>query len=204
MRIKRPGPGISRGYNSLAGQSLGLTMGKEAPPDLMESLGFGPLETGDDPYWTEGFGPVHAHPNLWPDDMPGVPRGDQRLLARDGGALHAADAHLRACARPRRKLLRQPQRPSRHQHAHQLLSGAGARRPSRASCAPARIRTTAPSPFSRARTRPAVFRCCAAAATGRDVPMVEDGFIINIGDLLMRWTNDRWVSTHPSRGQSAG
>ena len=28
-----------------------------------------------------------------------------------------------------------------------------------------------------------------------DVPMVEGGYIINIGDLLMRWTNDRWVST---------
>jgi isopenicillin N synthase-like dioxygenase len=27
------------------------------------------------------------------------------------------------------------------------------------------------------------------------VPVIEDTFIINIGDLLMRWTNDRWVST---------
>ncbi len=27
------------------------------------------------------------------------------------------------------------------------------------------------------------------------VPMIDDGFVINIGDLLMRWTNDRWVST---------
>ena len=26
-------------------------------------------------------------------------------------------------------------------------------------------------------------------------PTVEDGFIVNIGDLLARWTNDRWVST---------
>src|SRR4029077_18052707 len=28
-----------------------------------------------------------------------------------------------------------------------------------------------------------------------DVPLIEEGFIINIGDLLMRWTNDKWVST---------
>jgi isopenicillin N synthase-like dioxygenase len=74
MRIKRPGPGISRGYNSLAGQSLGLTMGQKAPPDLMESLGFGPLEIDNDPYWTESFGPVHAHPNLWPEDAPQLRR----------------------------------------------------------------------------------------------------------------------------------
>ena len=28
-----------------------------------------------------------------------------------------------------------------------------------------------------------------------DVPLIEEAFIINIGDLLMRWTNDKWVST---------
>ena len=28
-----------------------------------------------------------------------------------------------------------------------------------------------------------------------DVPLIDEGFIINIGDLLMRWTNDKWVST---------
>ena len=71
MRIKRPAPGVSRGYNSLADQSLALTLGQKAPPDLMESLGFGPLATDDDPYWTRGYGPIHAHPNLWPQDMPG-------------------------------------------------------------------------------------------------------------------------------------
>lgn len=29
----------------------------------------------------------------------------------------------------------------------------------------------------------------------RSVPPVTDAFIINIGDLMARWTNDRWVST---------
>ena len=27
------------------------------------------------------------------------------------------------------------------------------------------------------------------------VPSVPDGFVVNIGDLMARWTNDRWVST---------
>ena len=127
QRIKRPGPGISRGYNGVASQSLARTLGNVTPPDLMESLGFGPPEIGDGPYWREGYGPTHFHPNLWPDDMPEFREAVSDYWRAMEGLLDTADACLCARARPRRKLFRQPQRPSRHQHAHQLLSGAAER-----------------------------------------------------------------------------
>lgn len=28
-----------------------------------------------------------------------------------------------------------------------------------------------------------------------DVPFIADGFIVNLGDLMKRWTNDKWLST---------
>ena len=28
-----------------------------------------------------------------------------------------------------------------------------------------------------------------------DVPFIENSFVINLGDLMSRWTNDRWIST---------
>lgn len=31
--------------------------------------------------------------------------------------------------------------------------------------------------------------------TWHDVPFVEDAFVINLGDLMRRWTNDKWSST---------
>ena len=42
-----------------------------------------------------------------------------------------------------------------------------------------------------------------------DVPAVPDSFVINIGDTLMRWSNDRWISTmhrviNPPRETAAG
>ena len=33
------------------------------------------------------------------------------------------------------------------------------------------------------------------AGVWAEAPIVPGAFIVNIGDLLARWTNDRWVST---------
>lgn len=43
----------------------------------------------------------------------------------------------------------------------------------------------------------------------RDVPAVPGSFVINIGDLMARWTDDRWASTvhrvvHPPDGTGGG
>ena len=66
MEVGRPAPGVSRGYNSLSDQSLGNTLASGVPPDLQESFAIGPLDPGNGPHWTVGYGPIHFHPNLWP------------------------------------------------------------------------------------------------------------------------------------------
>lgn len=194
LRIKRPGPGISRGYNSLAGQSLGLTMGQKAPPDLMESLGFGPFATSDDPYWTERFGPVHAHPNLFPDDMPRL-RGavSDYWLAMEqlGGRLSrifalALDLDEEFFV----------SRSDRHVTNMRInYYPAQDRKPE-----PGQLRAGAHSDYGaftilRGENAPGGLQVLRRGGDWTDVPMIDNGFIINIGDLLMRWTNDRWVST---------
>ena len=40
-----------------------------------------------------------------------------------------------------------------------------------------------------------------------EVPEVDNAFIVNIGDMMMHWTNDRWISTlhrmvNPPRSQA--
>ena len=144
MRIKRPGPGISRGYNTVAGQSLGLTMGKNAPPDLMESLGFGPLETDDDPYWTEAYGPVHAHPNLWPDGMPEFRAAISTYWrAMDALAMHLSRIFALALDLDEEFFIRRSQRHVSNMRSIIIRSRSAHR--SKNSCAPARTRTMAPS-----------------------------------------------------------
>jgi isopenicillin N synthase-like dioxygenase len=194
MGIKRPGPGISRGYNSLAGQSLGLSAGHHAPPDLMESLGFGPLETGDDPYWSGGFGPVHAYPNLWPEQLP-------RFRA-------AVSDYWRAMERLSAKLMRIFAlaldlnedfflvRSDRHVTNMRLNYYPTQHRPPE----PGQLRAGAHSDYGaftvlKGENAPGGLEVLRRGGDWTPVPMIDDGFVINIGDLLMRWTNDRWVST---------
>jgi isopenicillin N synthase-like dioxygenase len=194
MRIKRPAPGVSRGYNSLAGQSLGLTMGQKAPPDLMESLGFGPLATDDDSYWTQGHGPVHAHPNLWPQDMPGFRAAisdywlamealADRLSRIFGLALDLDEAFFVSRSKRHVTNMRVNYYPVQ-EHAPE----------------PGQLRAGAHSDYGaftilKGENAPGGLQVLRRGGDWADVPVVEGAFIINIGDLLMRWTNDKWVST---------
>ena len=57
--------------------------------------------------------------------------------------------------------------------------------------------------------KPGGLQVCNAAGQWVDVPIVPGCFIINIGDLMARWTNDSWVSTlhrvvNPPVEQAAG
>ena len=194
MRIKRPGPGISRGYNSLAGQSLGLTIGKKAPPDLMESLGFGPMQTDSAPYWTEGFGPVHAHPNLWPAEMPDF----RPAITSYWQAMEELSARLQRIFALALDLQEDffVSRSQRHVSNMRVNYYPAQERPPE----PGQLRAGAHSDYGaftilRGENAPGGLQVLRRGGQWADVPMVEEGFVINIGDLLMRWTNDRWVST---------
>jgi isopenicillin N synthase-like dioxygenase len=194
MRIKRPGPGISRGFNSLGGQSLALTMGQKAPPDLMESLGFGPLQTDGDPYWTDGFGPVHAHPNLWPEDMPPF----RAAVSDYWRAMEALSARLMRIFALALDLEEDffVERSKRHVTNMRINYYPAQERPPEAG----QLRAGAHSDYGaftilRGENAPGGLQVLRRGGDWADVPLIDAGFIINIGDLLMRWTNDKWVST---------
>jgi isopenicillin N synthase-like dioxygenase len=194
MRIKRPGPGISRGYNSLAGQSLGLTMGKKAPPDLMESLGFGPLETDQDPYWTAGYGPVHAHPNLWPEGMPEFREAISAYWrAVEELAMRLSRIFALALDLDEEFFVR---RSDRHATNMRINYYPVQESPPEKE----QLRAGAHSDYGaftilKGEKAPGGLQVLRKGGDWADVPVIDDGFVINIGDLLMRWTNDKWVST---------
>lgn len=182
-----------RGYVPLEGENLSFTTTFASPPDLKESYSIGPLEPGDDPYHRFEPSGIAFSPNVWPTE-PGTFEPAMRAYYHAVGALAADLLALTALAfglpddwfdakndRPTSALrvLHYPPRP-------QL----GARQ------FPASPHTDYGT-WTILHKRPGPTGLEAQALDGTWVPVQapEGGFVVNVGDLLMRWTGGHWLST---------
>jgi isopenicillin N synthase-like dioxygenase len=194
IEIARPAPAVSRGYNSLADQSLGNTVASGVPPDLQESFAIGPLAPGTAAYWTEGYGPVHFHPNLWPRRPAGFRMAVTNYYqAMEALAARLARAFALALDLPERFFVDKIQR-----HVSTMRLNFYPAQP--VTPLPGQIRAGAHPDYGaftilRTEAAPGGLQVIRRGGSWIDVPNVANGFVVNIGDLLMRWTNDRWVST---------
>ncbi|WP_220359314.1 isopenicillin N synthase family oxygenase [Alkalilimnicola ehrlichii] len=70
-RVDRPSPDQVRGYSAVAEESLSYSLEEAAPGDLKESFSIGPTDVPDEPYYhCEAAGP-HFAPNVWPTGIDG-------------------------------------------------------------------------------------------------------------------------------------
>ena len=199
QRLAQPGPDIVLGYIGFAKGALATTRGEATPPDLKESFNIGPE--------TDARGLPRGPANLWPEE-PGFRAAwlayytEMDRLSRDMMHLFAAalclgaDHFDRSYARHPSVLSAiyypdQPEPPA----AGQLRAGAhtdfGTMTILRPDDAPGGLQVmTKEGEWIPARATP-------------------NSFIINIGDMMARWTNDRWVSTlhrvvNPPRDMARG
>ena len=194
MEVGRPAPGVSRGYNSLSDQSLGNTLASGVPPDLQESFAIGPLDPGNGPHWTAGYGPIHFHPNLWPR-RPAVFRAAVTAYWQTMEALAGRLARTFALA------LELPEdffADKIDRHVSTMRLNFYPAQP--VAPLPGQIRAGAHSDYGgftilRTEDAPGGLQVVRRGGSWVDVPNIPNGFVVNIGDMLMRWTNDRWVST---------
>lgn len=184
-------PTANCGYTELGQEALAYTLGEATPPDLFEALTFG-REDAVGP----SFDAMRAyfHPNVWPDQPVGL---------RD--AYLAYEAHLREVShtvlRVMELALDLPADWLVDRNRDAVITTRSInyeRAPGSPEPEPGQMRLGAHTDYG-------VLTLLAAD----DVPGLEvrrDGvwhpvspapgtFIGNIGDLLARWTNDRWQST---------
>ncbi len=169
------------GYMPFADEALAASRGGVALPDLKESFNLGPFHLPDTGVvWPDppaGFREAWTAYYRAMEDLAG------RLLSIFATALDVpADALARYFGR--------------HTSALRALNYPALDRPA----APGQVRAGAHSDYgSLTILLPGPGRggleVQDRAGTWVPAPLVDGGFVVNIGDLMERWTNDRWVST---------
>ncbi len=195
MAVLRPAPDVTRGYIPLEAESVGRSQGVDVPGDLNESLMIGPVDVPDgDTYFHGPLAGRHFHPNLWPA-RPAELRNlyedyfrAMGLLAVDLMSMFAlalalpedffADKIDRHISRLR---VRNYPAPTQLPKPGQLRAGA--------HCDYGSLT------ILRAEDKPGGLQVLNRAGDWVDVPIAPDSYIVNIGELMARWTNERWRAT---------
>jgi isopenicillin N synthase-like dioxygenase len=183
MRVAQLGPGVMRGYVAMGRESLSYSRGKEAPPDLNESFMIGQPQARDT---DRAFAA-----NLWPQYPPLMQRVwteyyrtmedlAGRLMRMLAAVLQLPESFFDDKFKAHTSRLRARYYPSRKEPPQpgQLRAGAHTDYGSLAILA--------------AEDRPGGLQAWERSGQWIDVPVVKDCFIVNIGDLTARWTNERW------------
>lgn len=195
MAVAMPEPGYPYGYSPVSAESLSRSIGGTAPPDLKETFNLGPIDAPPRPLeeMEDEYERAVYAPNLWPDARASfrpVTEAYYRCMVDLSGLVMEAFAVALG-------LDRQAFAPFIDEHGSALrlahypaLDG---------EPTPGQLRAGAHTDYGTLTIlwtdgEPGL-QVLAATGEWLDVEPVDGGLIVNIGDLMQRWTNDRWRST---------
>ncbi|WP_433556780.1 isopenicillin N synthase family dioxygenase [Pseudonocardia xinjiangensis] len=195
LRVRRPAPDVSRGYVGIEGESVGRSRDAAVTTgDLNESFMIGPVDLPDPDYAGSAAAGTHFAPNLWPEE-PAELRRIYCTYYRAMGDLAALLMEIFAVALelPDDFFADKIDKHISRLRVRNYPEPAGAP-------LPGQLRVGAHSDYGSltilaTEDRPGGLQVRNSDGDWVDAPIVPGAFIINIGDLLARWTNDRWVST---------
>lgn len=195
-RAIHPEPSTPRGYRALGIEALAHGNAEATPPDLKEYYHFGRERWPDDPYYTSDEGRRYFIPNIWPEQPPGFAAAAERYYA-EMEALTGVMMRLTALALGLDENFFDDKL-DRHITAMRLNFYPEQKTPP----APGQLRAGAHTDYGlltilNGENVPGGLQVLTRGGAWVDVETDPGNFVVNIGDLLMRWTNDRWVSnTH--------
>ena len=194
LLVKRPRPEQNRGYIPPGDERLARLRGNETPADLKELFAIGPFDLPADPYFT---GPA-AYPsfaaNLWPS-RPASLRPALQAYWRGVEELARTLCEVFALA-----LDLPPQffadKIDKHISQLRLMHYP----PPETEPLPGQLRAGAHSDLGMmtliySDNDVGGLEVMDRAGKWVAAPQAGDAFTVNLGDLMMRWTNDRWKST---------
>jgi isopenicillin N synthase-like dioxygenase len=195
LEVGMPYSDYPYGYAPLRTEMLAGSIGKHTPPDLKESFSIGPLRRSVDSSVDDDQESVFRYaPNQWPR-KPAELRAAWSAYYEEMEKLAATMMRIFALA------LELPEnffadKIDRHTSAMRALNYPDLSAPP----VPGQLRAGEHSDYGSltillTEPAPGGLEIFTADRTWLEVPVVEGSLIINIGDLMARWTNDRWVST---------
>ena len=186
-------PASSRGYIAPRARALAGTRGVMTPGDLVELFAMGMPHVPDEPYFDISNSGNNFHPNIWPAEIPGMERiwtaYYQRVaaLAREIMSLFAEALDLEPdffedkIDKPISNLF------------------ANCYPPITTEPLPGQLRVGEHTDYGTLTLlyQPDEVGGLEVQVNGSwfPVPAIAGAYVVNIGDLMARWTNDRWIST---------
>ena len=187
-----PGEQASQGYVPLGVETVAKTMGEEVPPDLCESLSFAHLD------WEDGlpendFDRTLYRANRWPDR----PAGLKPLVKEYHRSVYQLALDLMDLSAAALDLPDGYFAPTHDRMATHLRLVHYPDQP--VEPLPGQLRYGAHTDYTgftilRQDDAPGGLQVLSPEGDWVDVPPVRGALVVNAGDLLMRWTNNRWKS----------
>ena len=195
LRTPRPSHESGRGYTVFGDQALAYSLGVESPPDLQESYGIGPFdELPDDPYYASPETWTFFTPNIWPDTP-----------ATFRAALTEYFQHMDALSRDLMRLFARALDLDEHFFDDKIDRPVSSMRivhypPLVDAPLDSQLRAGAHSDYGsitilQTDDDAGCLQVQTRSGGWIDVIPPEDAFVVNLGDLMSRWTNERWIST---------
>jgi isopenicillin N synthase-like dioxygenase len=193
-KMRARGRDRSRGYGPVGDEALSYGLGQAAPADVKESLYEGPMDVPEAPYYRGPQGAPHFAPNLWPErpaELETVWRAYYRQMERLASDIMRIFAT--ALELPEQffadKIDRHVSRVRAIHYPDQ-----------REDPLPGQLRAGEHTDYGtmtilKIEDVPGGLQVRTRQGQWLDVLAVPDTFVVNIGDLMMHWTNDRWIST---------
>lgn len=194
LTAKHPVDGTPRGYHAIAGEALARANDDVAPPDLKEFYHVGPVDVGTDPYFTSERGRQFFLTNIWPSRP-------ERFRQAAIGYYRAMDQLVGFLMRLGALALGVDER----FFDDKVTRSIGTMRlnyyPRQSEPPlPGQLRAGAHTDYGsitilNGEDVPGGLQVRTRRGDWIDVHTPPEHFVVNIGDLMMRWTNDRWIST---------
>lgn len=209
MKVERPAPDQVRGYSPLMGEGLSYSLDEKTPPDLKESFSIGPVNVpANDPYFHGPEAGPHFAPNVWPKNpsllkpvwtqyFHAMEKLSAQLMSMFAMALDLPDDFFEDKIDKHISMLRALNYPDQAEEPEENQLRAGAHS------------DYGSLTIVRTEDAPGGLQVQNQDGEWVAVPHVKGAFVVNIGDLMMQWTNDQWRSTmhrvvNPPRDQALG